>query len=145
MINSATIGFHRIGPNAEIPLAVKKYLSKNINAEELLNVVANIRKQTWEIQKNNYINIIPSNDISLYDNMLDMTCLLGNIPKRYYWEGGKVPLEIYFTMTRGQQKDKFDVLPLELQYYFDTDYMYFVPEFEDPIDFASSDNKSILE
>ena len=81
----------------------------------------------------------------MYDHVLDTTCLLGNIQRRFYWEGGRVPMNIYFSMVQGQQHDKFDVLPLELQNWLNTNYLYYVPEFVDPIDFAYSDNKPIIE
>jgi 5-methyltetrahydropteroyltriglutamate--homocysteine methyltransferase len=145
MIRSACLGFNRTGENMELPVALKKYLNKEIMEPSLQQTALAIKKSNWLLQQKNEVDIICSNDFSLYDNVLDMTCLLGNIQRRYYWEGGKVPLEIYFSMARGQQKEKFDVLPLELEYYFNTNYMYFVPEFVDPIDFAYSDNKPVLE
>lgn len=145
MISSASLGFCRSGASGSVQRLVKKYLAKELQEPDLIAGVSKIRRENWLLQRDSGIDIIPCNDLSLQDHVLDMTCLLGNIQRRYYWEGGKVPMEIYFAMAHGQQKEKFDVLPLELEYWFDKPYMFFVPEFQDPIDFAYSDNKPILE
>ena len=44
---------------------------------------------------------IPSNDFSFYDQMLDTSCLLGNIPPRFQWDGGKVSRDLQFQIARG--------------------------------------------
>ena len=116
MIKSACLGFNRSGTNNEMPLILKKYLDGLSSESEFLTSTAKIKKTNWEIQKKAGIDFIPSNDFSYCDQMLDAMCLFGNIHRKYYWEGGKVPLNIYFAMARGQQKDKFDVLPLENEY-----------------------------
>ena len=145
MLRSACIGFCRNNEKQELGVAINNYLKKRISEDELLSVCKNIRISNWKVQKKHNIDIIPSNDFSMYDNVLDMTCLVGNIQRRFYWEGGRVPLHIYFTMAHGQQKDKFDIFPLEMQNWLNTNYLYFVPEFVDPIDFEYSSNKPIVE
>ena len=49
--------------------------------------------------------IIPSNDFSLYDQVLDTSVMVGAIPTIYGWNGGAVALETYFAMARGAQGD----------------------------------------
>ena len=145
MLRSACIGFCRNNEQQELGFAINNYLKKKISEDELLSVCKNIRISNWKVQKKHNIDIIPSNDFSMYDHVLDMTCLVGNIQRRFYWEGGRVPLHIYFTMAHGQQKEKFDIFPLEMQNWLNTNYLYFVPEFVDPIDFEYSSNKPIVE
>ena len=145
MLRTACIGFCRNNEKQELGVAINNYLKKKISEDELLSICRNIRISNWKVQKKHNIDIIPSNDFSMYDNVLDMTCLVGNIQRRFYWEGGRVPLHIYFTMAHGQQKDKFDIFPLEMQNWLNTNYLYFVPEFVEPIDFEYSSNKPIVE
>ncbi len=145
MLRTSCIGFCRNNKSHDLVNAVSDYLAKEIDDSELLGICKKIRFDNWKVQKEHGIDIIPSNDFSMYDHVLDTTCLLGNIQRRFYWEGGRVPMNIYFSMVQGQQHDKFDVLPLELQNWLNTNYLYYVPEFVDPIDFAYSDNKPIIE
>lgn len=145
MVKSACLGFCRNNKTYDLIPAINNYLEGSIEETEFQNICKNIRKENWFIQKQCGIDIIPSNDFTIYDRILDATCLVGNIQRRFFWEGGKVPLHIYFTMAHGQQKDKFDVFPLELQNWLNTNYLYFVPEFVYPIEFEYSDNKPILE
>ena len=51
------------------------------------------------------IDLIPSNDFSLYDQVLDTIALVGAVPERYGWDGGQVDLDTYFAMARGRQSD----------------------------------------
>ena len=89
------------------------------------------------------ISVIPSNDFSLYDHMLDLACMVGAIPERFGWDGGPVTLETYFAMARGRlgghaddcgcgadHRDLAGVPALEMTKWFDTNYHYMVPEFE---------------
>ena len=145
MLRSSCIGFCRNNEKQELGSIVKSYLDKEIGENELRKKCNNIRLNNWKLQKKYDIDFIQSNDFSMYDSVLDTTCLVGNIQRRFYWEGGSVPLSVYFTMVLGQQKDKFDIFPLEIQNWLNTNYLYFVPEFVDPIEFAYSDNKPIVE
>ena len=145
MLRTACIGFCRSKNNTELSNKVNEFLTGKIEEEELISYCNNVKIDNWKTQKKSGIDIIPCNDFSMYDLMLDATCLLGNIQRRYYWEGGKIPMSIYLSMIYGQQKDKFDVLPFELQNWLDSNYLNLVPEFIDPIDFAYSDNRMIME
>ncbi len=48
--------------------------------------------------------MIPSNDFSLYDHVLDTSVMVGAIPAIYGWEGGNVSLDTYFAMGRGSTR-----------------------------------------
>ena len=47
--------------------------------------------------------MIPSNDFSFYDQVLDTSVMVGAIPDIYGWTGDPVPLATYFAMARGAQ------------------------------------------
>lgn len=141
MVLSANLGFPRIGPKRELKKAVEAYWKGNSNAEELLNISAEIRRQNWELQKENGIDLIPSNDFSLYDQILDTIALFGAIPERYNFSGGNVDMQTYFAMARGAQSENIDVKAMEMTKWFDTNYHYIVPEFTKDQEFALSSTK----
>ncbi|MAQ71727.1 MAG: 5-methyltetrahydropteroyltriglutamate--homocysteine S-methyltransferase, partial [Alphaproteobacteria bacterium] len=84
---------------------------------------------------------IPSNDFSLYDQVLDMTATLGCVPDRYNWDGHDIGLDLYFAMARGSQTDGRDVIACEMTKWFDTNYHYIVPEFKEDQEFKLSSSK----
>ena len=60
-----------------------------------------------------------------------MTAALGLVPSRYNHDGGNVDLDTYFAMARGAQTDTLDVTAMEMSKWYDTNYHYIVPEFEE--------------
>jgi 5-methyltetrahydropteroyltriglutamate--homocysteine methyltransferase len=124
------LGYPRIGSNRELKKASELYWAGKISADELLKVGKNIRATNWQLQDNAGIDLIPSNDFSFYDQVLDLTLTLGAIPKRYN-EITKTnsALDLYFSMARGSQKEGQDVVAMEMTKWFDTNYHYIVPEF----------------
>ncbi len=124
------LGYPRIGSNRELKKASELYWAGKISADELLEVGKNIRQENWQLQANAGIDLIPSNDFSFYDQVLDLTLTLGAIPKRYS-EVAKTnsALDLYFAMARGSQKEGQDVVAMEMTKWFDTNYHYIVPEF----------------
>lgn len=124
------LGYPRIGNKRELKKACENYWSGLISKEELLYVGQLIRKTNWKIQKEFNVDLIPINDFSFYDHVLDMSFLLGVIPDRYHLISElKSPLELYFSMARGYQKGNIDVVAMEMKKWFDTNYHYIVPEF----------------
>ena len=124
------LGYPRIGSNRELKKASELYWAGKITADELLEVGKNIRQENWQIQANAGIDLIPSNDFSFYDQVLDLTLTVGAIPSRYS-EIAKTnsALDLYFAMARGLQKEGQDVVAMEMTKWFDTNYHYIVPEF----------------
>ena len=124
------LGYPRIGSNRELKKASELYWAGKITAEELLEIGKNIRATNWKLQAETGINLIPSNDFSFYDQVLDLTLTLGAIPNRYS-EISKInsALDLYFAMARGYQKEGQDVVAMEMTKWFDTNYHYIVPEF----------------
>ena len=124
------LGYPRIGNNRELKKASELYWANQITADELLEVGKNIRKKNWLLQAQSGIDLIPSNDFSFYDQVLDLTLTLGAIPKRYSEIAkSNSALDLYFAMARGSQKEGQDVVAMEMTKWFDTNYHYIVPEF----------------
>ncbi len=143
MTKSASLGFPRIGAFRELKKAVEGYWKGNLSKDELLKVGATIRKDNWNLQKDNGIDFIPSNDFSFYDHILDMITTVGAVPQRFNFDGGNVDIDLYFAMARGLQKDGVDVVAMEMTKWFDTNYHYIVPEFTKNQEFKLSSTKII--
>jgi 5-methyltetrahydropteroyltriglutamate--homocysteine methyltransferase len=124
------LGYPRIGNNRELKKANELYWANKITADELLEVGKSIRKENWLLQAQSGIDLIPSNDFSFYDQVLDLTLTLGAIPTRYNdFALTNNSLDLYFAMARGSQKGEQDVVAMEMTKWFDTNYHYIVPEF----------------
>ncbi|MBV8327235.1 5-methyltetrahydropteroyltriglutamate--homocysteine S-methyltransferase [Chryseobacterium sp.] len=126
------LGYPRIGSKRELKKACEQYWSGKIVLEELLTAGRNICNQNWKIQKEAGIDLIPCNDFSYYDQVLDMSLIVGAIPVRYHevaLKKNNSELDLYFAMARGYQKDGLDITAMEMTKWFDTNYHYIVPEF----------------
>jgi len=141
MIKISTIGYPRIGPKRELKKVLELFWKGKISENELEKTAKELRKQNWQVQKANGVDLISSNDFSFYDQVLDTICLLGAIPNRYKWDKDKVSLKTYFAMARGSQDKELDVPALEMTKWFDTNYHYLVPEFSADQTFSLSSNK----
>lgn len=126
------LGYPRIGSNRELKKSSEKYWAGKISVTELIRTGVEIRKSNWELQKKAGIDLIPSNDFSFYDHVLDMSLMLGAIPKRYHkviLDKSNSEIDLYFAMARGYQKNNLDIKAMEMTKWFDTNYHYIVPEF----------------
>jgi 5-methyltetrahydropteroyltriglutamate--homocysteine methyltransferase len=123
------LGYPRIGSGRELKKACENYWSGKITVAELLTTGQQLRLHNWQLQKEAGIDLIPSNDFSFYDQVLDLSLTLGAIPKRYEALLGLSKTDLYFAMARGYQKDGLDVTAMEMTKWFDTNYHYIVPEF----------------
>lgn len=126
------LGYPRIGNDRELKKAVEGYWSGKISYEQLIQVRIAIKQKNWLLQKDLGIDLIPSNDFSFYDQVLDMAFAVDAIPKRYAHlarNTGKSELDLYFAMARGYQEGDTDITAMEMTKWFDTNYHYIVPEF----------------
>ncbi len=126
------LGYPRIGDNRELKKAVEGYWSGKVSYDHLIHSGSEIRQKNWLLQKEMGIDLIPSNDFSFYDHVLDMTFAINAIPRRYdslVHNSGKSKLDLYFAMARGYQEGNADITAMEMTKWFDTNYHYIVPEF----------------
>ena len=122
------LGFPRVGSMRELKFAQEGYWSGKSTKEELLKLAGEIRKINWDHQKS--LDLVAVGDFSLYDQVLDMSFTLGNIPQRARNYSGDV-LDNYFRVARGRSVDpKQAISAAEMTKWFDTNYHYMVPEFE---------------
>ncbi|AOM79042.1 5-methyltetrahydropteroyltriglutamate--homocysteine S-methyltransferase [Pedobacter steynii] len=126
------LGYPRIGSNRELKKACEQFWAGKSTLQNLVQVGKNIRQQNWELQKEKGVDLIPSNDFSFYDQVLDLSLTVGAIPKRYHeviLNKANTELDLYFAMARGYQKEGLDITAMEMTKWFDTNYHYIVPEF----------------
>jgi 5-methyltetrahydropteroyltriglutamate--homocysteine methyltransferase len=140
-ILATNLGFPRIGSHRELKTALENTWSGTSSAEELLKTAASLRARHWVLQQKAGIAHIPSNDFSLYDQMLDTIAMLGAVPPRFGHQGGHVALDLYFAMARGNAHAP----AMEMTKWFDTNYHYIVPELTAETQFALSSAKAVEE
>lgn len=142
-------GYPRIGSQRELKKACENYWAGKISLERLELTSRQLRKENWTWLQEAGVDLIPSNDFSWYDQVLDMCVTLGVIPSRFKalqqtFANPACP-ELYFAMARGYQKNNFDITALEMTKWFDTNYHYLVPEFEAAQEYSLYQPKCVAE
>jgi 5-methyltetrahydropteroyltriglutamate--homocysteine methyltransferase len=139
---SNVLGFPRIGAQRELKSATEGYWAGDRSLEELAATAQELRAANWKLQRDAGIDLIPSNDFSLYDQTLDTIAMVGAVPDRYGWDSSsEVDQDTYFAMARGRQAGGQDVTAMEMTKWFDTNYHYIVPELERDMKFRFSSRK----
>jgi 5-methyltetrahydropteroyltriglutamate--homocysteine methyltransferase len=141
MALSSIHGFPRIGARRELKFATEGYWAGRVSVDELHDTARRLRRENWELMRDAGIDLIPSNDFSYYDQVLDTTALVGAVPPRYAHADGEVGLDTYFAMARGRQDGGVDVTAMEMTKWFDTNYHYIVPELGPETSFSLSSSK----
>lgn len=134
-MKTSVLAYPRIGEKRELKRVTEEFFKGRISEEELEEKGRELRKKHWEIQKEKGIDFISSNDFSFYDIFLDTSCLLNVIPSEYLDENLSAK-ERYFAMARGHQDEEkgIDLKAMEMKKWFNTNYHYLVPNFEDSIE-----------
>ncbi len=142
------LGYPRIGSHRELKKACEQYWAGKLSLEELTDTGKRIRLHHWQLQQEAGLDLIPSNDFSFYDQVLDMTLAVGAIPDRYVallQDRSRSEQELYFAMARGYQQEGLDITAMEMTKWFDTNYHYIVPEFKKEQTFQRFSSKIIHE
>ncbi|UVI31737.1 5-methyltetrahydropteroyltriglutamate--homocysteine S-methyltransferase [Paenibacillus spongiae] len=127
MVRSSSLGYPRIGADREWKKALETFWSGKLEEAEFTARLQEIRLSHLKKQQLKGIDWIPVNDFSFYDHMLDTAAMFGIVPKRFAYEGGRVPLSVYYAMARGTQ----GAAACEMTKWFNTNYHYIVPELSD--------------
>lgn len=148
------LGYPRIGDKRELKFSLEAYWKGEQTLAELEAQAREIRYQNFQTQIDAGIELIPVNDFAYYDQVLNMSTLLGVIPKRFRQD--KFDVEVAFRMARGRApsddghgccpghsnggQSKADYAGA-MKKWFDTNYHYIVPELEDDTQFAITDTR----
>ncbi len=147
MITTHNLGFPRIGKKRELKFALEKYWRREITQKALEQTGSELRQQHWQIQEG--LDLTPVGDFSFYDQVLDMSFLLGNVPARvrelnhahdHAHDKDDNTLDNYFRVARGRSAVDESACSCvsagEMTKWFDTNYHYIVPEFDKDTQFS---------
>ncbi|MRN53624.1 5-methyltetrahydropteroyltriglutamate--homocysteine S-methyltransferase [Paenibacillus monticola] len=123
-VKVSNLGYPRIGKNREWKKTLEAFWSGKTDEATFRSEMAGIQLQHLLTQKEAGIELIPVNDFTFYDHVLDTAVMFGIVPPRYDYEGGDIPLELYFGMARGNTR----ATACEMTKWFNTNYHYIVPE-----------------
>jgi 5-methyltetrahydropteroyltriglutamate--homocysteine methyltransferase len=128
-----------MGRQRELKFALEGFWTGKRTEKELLDVASTLRERHWKLQQTAGIDFIPSNDFSLYDQVLDALVLIGATPERF--GSGPITLDRYFAMARNSREQT----AMEMTKWFDTNYHYLVPEWSEGIPFKLDTTKLLSE
>jgi 5-methyltetrahydropteroyltriglutamate--homocysteine methyltransferase len=135
MARTHNLGFPRIGVRRELKFALESYWKGQSSLDELKALGTELRQRHWRDQS--ALDLAPVGDFSFYDQMLDMSFTLGNLPERVSGFHGDL-VDNYFRVARGRSAESAGahcggacggVAAGEMTKWFDTNYHYIVPEF----------------
>ncbi|GAB4413759.1 MAG: 5-methyltetrahydropteroyltriglutamate--homocysteine S-methyltransferase [Sideroxydans sp.] len=134
MVTTHNLGFPRIGAKRELKFALESYWKGQSSRDELKALGAQLRQRHW--QEQSCLDFVPVGDFSFYDQVLDMSFTLGNLPERARGFHGD-QLDNYFRVARGRSAQGAEehagccggIAAGEMTKWFDTNYHYIVPEF----------------
>ncbi|VWD57623.1 5-methyltetrahydropteroyltriglutamate--homocysteine methyltransferase [Burkholderia lata] len=141
MVTTHNLGFPRIGAKRELKFGLERYWKGESSRDELKALGAELRQRHWNDQRD--LDLVPIGDFAFYDQVLDMSFTLGNLPKRVQGFHGDV-LDNYFRVARGRSAQSAEehaaccggVAAGEMTKWFDTNYHYIVPEFHADTNFS---------
>ncbi|HHR5882982.1 TPA: 5-methyltetrahydropteroyltriglutamate--homocysteine S-methyltransferase [Providencia alcalifaciens] len=136
-----TLGFPRVGLKRELKRAQEDYWAGKIDQSALLETGYQLRVRHWEQQKNAGVDLLPVGDFAWYDQVLTTSLLLGNVPPRHQNEDGTVDLDTLFRVARGRAPTGKPAAAGEMTKWFNTNYHYIVPEFQQGQQFKLSWNQ----
>lgn len=134
MVTTHNLGFPRIGAKRELKFALEAYWKGQSSLPALKQVGKELRQGNWSLQSG--LDLAPVGDFAFYDQVLDMSFTLGNLPARVQGFHGD-QLDNYFRVARGRSAESAEehthccggVAAGEMTKWFDTNYHYIVPEF----------------
>jgi len=153
MATTHNLGFPRIGAKRELKFALENYWKGQTSRDALKAVGAQLRERHWNDQAR--LDFVPVGDFAFYDQVLDMSFTLGNLPERVRDFHGDA-LDNAFRVARGRSAQTTHVAQVtgaaetaqehnaccggvaagEMTKWFDTNYHYIVPEFTSATNFS---------
>ena len=128
MATTHNLGFPRIGKRRELKFALEAFWRGESDIGALRQVATDLRAEHWRQQS--ALDWVPVGDFSFYDQTLDMSFLLGNLPERARRLRETTGLDRYFHLARGRsagdaQDEGFQAATMTK--WFDTNYHYITP------------------
>lgn len=123
---STAIGYPYIGPKREWKRQLERFWKKELSEIEFEASLKQLRIEHLKHQQKLGLEYITVGDFTKYDRMLDLAVMFNLIPKRYNILENPTNNELYYAMARGAK----DVVACEMTKWFNTNYHYIVPEYE---------------
>lgn len=139
MVKSSILGYPRIGAQREWKKALEAYWAGKLEEAAFHEQLREIRLSHLSKQKEQGIDLIPVGDFSYYDQVLDTAAMFGIVPQRFTYDGGAVPLSVYYGIARGTK----EATASEMTKWFNTNYHYIVPELDGAAP-ALTENKPLI-
>jgi 5-methyltetrahydropteroyltriglutamate--homocysteine methyltransferase len=151
------LGYPRMGALRELKKSLEAYWKGRELELDLHRIPSDLRRVHWLQQKQAGIDLIPSNDFSFYDHVLDTSAMVGAVPERFGRNGSRIDLTTYFAMARGTTAGSENaendpsgtnhagIHAMEMTKWFDTNYHYIVPEFHEGQKFTFASVKAVDE
>ena len=112
MVKTYAYGFPRIGKNREYKKVIENFWKNKIDETTLVTELQNLEKDMENTYSEN-VDFYPSNEMTMYDKMLDTAIMLG------FYDPQTV--DEYYELCRGKNA-------LEMTKWFNTNYHYLVPD-----------------
>ncbi|MGG0278021.1 5-methyltetrahydropteroyltriglutamate--homocysteine S-methyltransferase [Bacillus rhizoplanae] len=136
-IQTSNLGYPRIGLHREWKKSLETFWANKVDEQQFVKQMKDIRLQHVKVQKEKGIDLIPIGDFTYYDHVLDTACMLGFIPSRFSKYTSE--LDVYFGMARGSK----DHVACEMTKWFNTNYHYIVPEYEEGLHISLKENRPL--
>ncbi|WP_346796274.1 5-methyltetrahydropteroyltriglutamate--homocysteine S-methyltransferase [Halomonas sp. Bachu 37] len=132
MTVSHILGYPRIGAQRELKKATEAYWKGEMDRESLEASARELRSRHWQAQHSAGLDWVTVGDFAFYDQVLNVSTLLGAVPQRFAADSevaqGDIDLDTTFRMARGRAPSGTPAAACEMTKYFDTNYHYLVPE-----------------
>ncbi|GIV22562.1 MAG: 5-methyltetrahydropteroyltriglutamate--homocysteine S-methyltransferase [Bacteroidia bacterium] len=119
-MHTLAFGLPRLGEKRQYKTLLERFWQKKTSEADLLTGMETLEAERLNTYKT-HVSIYPSGELSFYDPMLDVAVAVRLIPSRFQPYTG---WESYFQMARGASA-------LEMTKWFNTNYHYLVPEWEE--------------
>lgn len=156
MIRTHTLGFPRVGAQRELKFALEQHWRGDMQAPQLKEVARELRLKHWDIQRKAGMDYVTVGDFALYDHVLNHIQMFSCEPARFDFSESDTELSRYFSMARGTAKSQTvtsrcthgtscNTQALEMTKWFDTNYHYLVPEFDQKTTFRLAAHRLLSE
>lgn len=133
---SSNLGYPRLGEHREWKHLLEHFWQGKLDEPEFHATAKRLRLTNLKKQRDLGTNLIPVADNSDYDHVLDTLVAFGAIPARFGRFDHRLSLTDYYAIARGTK----DAVAAEMTKWFNINYHYIVPEFDD-VHFQLLDNR----
>ncbi|QFT53826.1 5-methyltetrahydropteroyltriglutamate--homocysteine S-methyltransferase [Microbulbifer sp. THAF38] len=140
MVQTHVLGYPRIGADRELKKAQEAYWRGEISQQRLLEVGESIRRENWQAQASEGLNLVTVGDFAWYDQVLNHSLMFGVVAERFAEGAASNKLDQYFRLARGRAPSGQPVAASAMTKWFDTNYHYLVPELHEKQAFTLDSN-----